>query len=107
MPLRSVHHSPALSLPLMVAAVAAGALAGLFIAPATGAATRARLRSLAADAGSRLRRHAGAMYERLPPSRRPGGVRRRAYEATPPAALTASIGEITSATQHSQPGATS
>ena len=105
---RSVHRASALSLPLMVFAVAAAIAAGLLLAPANGSTTRARLRGRAAEAGSRLRRYAEAVYDRMQQSRQIGPARRLAEPQEPSAEpLTATIGEITSATQPSQWGATS
>ena len=97
---RSVRGSSAISLPLMALAVATGVAAGLLLAPANGSTIRANLRERAADAGWRLRRYAGLMYDRVQQSRWA-----RQHEAAAP--LTATIGEITSATQSSHEGATS
>jgi gas vesicle protein len=104
---RSGYRSSPFSLPLMVVAVAAGAVAGLIFAPANGAATRARVRSLASTAGSRLRRYAESMYDRMPQPHWGDPVHRPAHAELSTAPLTATVGEITSATQSTQQGATS
>ena len=105
MPSRSVLGSSALSLPLMAMAVAAGIAAGLLLAPANGSTTRARLRGRAVETGSRLRRSAASMYERLQQRRLTNPLRRQGEAPEPP--LTATIGEITTTSQSSNWGAMS
>lgn len=97
---RSVPRSPGFSLPLMIAAVAAGVAAGLLFAPRPGSALRATVRDRATDAGQRLRTYAASTYE-WAQQRFNGQINARTPEVPPH--LTATLGEVAGV---DDPGAT-